>query len=200
MLPSPDGVSSALHDKVLDVSSPGVVQVRVPPFVDGSSPSSQDKFLDELVVVSHCPVSGFSSPSSQVGSPTTTNASAVGSGAGVSSGVGLGVSSGVGLGVSSGVGLGVSSGVGLGVSSGVGLGVSSGVGLGVSSGVGLGVSSGVGLGVSSGVKVVSSGGGIAKEVVLSGVVAIVGLDWIWRYRRCSCTIRLIVKLVEIRAA
>ena len=95
MVPSPDGVSSALHDKVLDVSSPGVVQVRVPPFVDGSSPSSQDKFLDELVVVSHCPVAGFSSPSSQVGSPTTTDASRVGSGAGVSSGVGLGVSSGV---------------------------------------------------------------------------------------------------------
>ena len=133
------------------ISSPGVVQVRVPPFVDGSSPSSHDKFLDELVVVSHCPVAGFSSPSSQVGSPTTTDASRVGSGAGVSSGVGLGVSSGVGLGVSSGVGLGVSS------------------------GVGLGVSSGVGLGVSSGVIVVSSGDGVARVVVLSGVVAIVGL-------------------------
>ena len=88
---------------------------------------------------------GLAPPSSQVGSPTTTDASRVGSGAGVSSGVGLGVSSGVGLGVSS--------------------------------GVGLGVSSGVGLGVSSGVKVVSSGGGIAKVVVLSGVVAIVGFGF-----------------------
>ena len=55
-----------------------------------------------------------------------------------------------------------------------------------------------GLGVSSGVKVVSSGGGIAKVVVLSGVVAIVGFgfgdieDWL-----CY---QMIVRLVEIRVA
>ena len=46
MVPSPDGVSSALHDKVLDVSSPGVVQVRVLPSPDGVSSALHDKVLD----------------------------------------------------------------------------------------------------------------------------------------------------------
>ena len=46
MVPSPDGVSSGLHDKVLDVSSPGVVQVRVVPSPDGVSSALHDKVLD----------------------------------------------------------------------------------------------------------------------------------------------------------
>jgi hypothetical protein len=90
VLPSPDGISSGLHDRVLEVSSPGVVQVRLLPSPEETSPSSQERFLDDVVEISHWPVLGFSSPSSQVGSPTTTNPGGVGPGAGDGPGDGAG--------------------------------------------------------------------------------------------------------------
>jgi hypothetical protein len=58
---APCSVDSQL--RVLCVSSPGVVHVRVLPLTDGSSPESHVRSLEEVLVVSHCPVAGFSSPS-----------------------------------------------------------------------------------------------------------------------------------------